>query len=69
MPEKKFKDIIYSIESGVCTITLNRPDQLNALRYPLLMEILDILEFIKDDESVRVIVFKGAGRCFCSGDD
>ncbi len=57
------------MESGVCTISLNRPDQLNALRYPLLMEILDILESIRDDESIRVLVFKGAGRCFCSGDD
>ena len=67
--EKNYKDIIYKVESGVSTITLNRPGQLNALRYPLLLEILDVLESIRNDESIRVIVFKGAGRGFCSGDD
>ncbi|MHA2282013.1 MAG: enoyl-CoA hydratase/isomerase family protein [Promethearchaeota archaeon] len=67
--EKEYKDIVFNIESGVCTITLNRPDQLNALRYPLLMEILDVLESVRNNELIRVIVFKGAGRGFCSGDD
>jgi 2-(1,2-epoxy-1,2-dihydrophenyl)acetyl-CoA isomerase len=67
--EKEYKYIIYSLESGICTITLNRADQLNALKYPLLMEIVDVLESIRNDAAIRVIVFKGAGRCFCSGDD
>ena len=69
IPEKEYKDIIYNLESGVCTITLNRADQLNALRYPLLMEILDALESARNNESIRVIVFQGAGKSFCSGDD
>ena len=67
--EKEYKYIIYSLESGVCTITLNRADQLNALRYPLLMEIMDALESARNNESIRVIVFRGAGKSFCSGDD
>lgn len=67
--EKDYKDIIFSVESGVCTITLNRPHKMNALRYPTIMEILDVFESIKKDKSIRVIVINGAGRSFCSGDD
>ena len=57
------------MELGVSTITLNRPNRLNAIQYPTIMEILDVFESIMQDKSIRVIVFKGAGRCFCSGDD
>ncbi|MFX1552420.1 MAG: enoyl-CoA hydratase/isomerase family protein [Promethearchaeota archaeon] len=53
----------------MCTITLNRPDKLNALQYPLLLEIIDILEAIKKDKTIRVIVIEGKGKCFSSGDD
>ncbi len=42
--EKNYNDIIYKFENGIGTITLNRPKQLNALQYPLIMEIVDVLE-------------------------
>jgi 2-(1,2-epoxy-1,2-dihydrophenyl)acetyl-CoA isomerase len=67
--EKDYKDIIVRIEFGVCTITLNRPNKLNAIQYPMIMEILEVFESIMKEKSIRVIVFNGAGRCFCSGDD
>jgi enoyl-CoA hydratase/carnithine racemase len=67
--EKNYKYIIYHEENGIGTITLNRPNKLNALQYPLLMEIVEVLEGIKENQSIRVIVLKGAGRSFCSGDD
>ena len=57
------------MENGVAIITLNRPKNLNAIRFPTIMEILDAFDSIIKDKSVRVIVFKGAGRAFCSGDD
>ncbi len=57
------------MELGVSTITLNRPHKMNALRYPTIMEIIDVFEFIKKDKNIRVIVINGAGRSFCSGDD
>ena len=44
MGQKKFEYVILKIEEGICTISLNRPKRLNALNYPLLMEIIDILE-------------------------
>ncbi|MHA2120237.1 MAG: enoyl-CoA hydratase/isomerase family protein [Promethearchaeota archaeon] len=67
--DKNYKDIIYHEENGIGTITLNRPNKLNALHYPLLMDIVDVLEGIKKNQSIRVVVLKGAGRSFCSGDD
>jgi 2-(1,2-epoxy-1,2-dihydrophenyl)acetyl-CoA isomerase len=67
--EKIFKYIFFKIEDGIGTITLNRPEKLNALQYPLLMEIVDVLESIKKDKTIRVIVIEGSGKSFCSGDD
>lgn len=64
-----YKDIKFKIEEGIGTITLNRPKKLNALHFPMVMEIVEVLEVLKSDESIRVIVFEGAGTSFCSGDD
>ncbi|MFX1523455.1 MAG: enoyl-CoA hydratase/isomerase family protein [Promethearchaeota archaeon] len=66
---RKYEDIIAKSEAGICTITLNRPERLNAIQYPTILEILDVFESIMKDNSARVIVFKGTGRAFCSGDD
>jgi 2-(1,2-epoxy-1,2-dihydrophenyl)acetyl-CoA isomerase len=54
---------------GVARVTLNRPDRLNAITWPMIESILEILERVSADESVRVLVFRGAGRVFSSGDD
>ncbi len=67
--EKNYNDIIYKFENGIGTITLNRPKQLNALQYPLIMEIVDVLEDFRKNKNIRVLVIEGSGRCFCSGDD
>ncbi|MHA1490276.1 MAG: enoyl-CoA hydratase/isomerase family protein [Promethearchaeota archaeon] len=50
-------------------ITLNRPKQLNALNYPLIMEIIDVLISLKKKKSIRVLVIEGSGGNFSSGDD
>lgn len=57
------------MEGGIAKITLNRPNRLNAIQFPTIMEILDVFDQIMKDKSIRVIVFNGAGRSFCSGDD
>jgi 2-(1,2-epoxy-1,2-dihydrophenyl)acetyl-CoA isomerase len=69
MLDKDFKHIILKLEDGICRITLNRPEKLNALQYPLIMEIVDILKNIKKDKSIRIITLEGTGASFCSGDD
>lgn len=61
--------ILYAVENGVASITLNRPDKRNALNDALIAEIKRGLVNASRDESVRVIVISGAGKDFCSGAD
>ncbi len=55
--------------SGVATITLNRPERLNALTFEVYRELTDTFAALRDEEEVRVVVITGAGRAFCSGGD
>lgn len=65
------KSFLYSLDesTGVATITLNRPDRLNALTFEVYDELRRAFYALHDEESVRVIVLTGAGRGFCSGGD
>ncbi|MCK5362288.1 MAG: enoyl-CoA hydratase [Gammaproteobacteria bacterium] len=56
-------------EAGVCTLTLNRPHQYNALSEGLIEALQQTLDAIAGDRSVRVVVITGAGRGFCAGHD
>ncbi len=69
MDSMKYKYIIYEKEDGIVTVTLNRPKSLNALTYPMCIELLHAIEEVAFDVEARVLVFTGAGRAFCSGDD
>ena len=55
--------------NGVRTLTLNRPERLNALNDELLADFAAALDAAASDDSVRVILLRGAGRAFCAGDD
>ncbi len=59
----------YEVDSGVCSITLNRPDSLNAMNRTLIVETAEAFRQANDDDGIRVIIFTGAGRAFCAGDD
>lgn len=61
--------LLQSVEGGVATLTLNRPDQFNALSEALIAAMQDALDAIAADETVRVVVIAGAGRAFCAGHD
>jgi enoyl-CoA hydratase/carnithine racemase len=56
-------------DNGVCTLTLNRPAQRNALSIGLMEAVIAELDRIKADAGVRVVVITGAGTCFCAGHD
>jgi enoyl-CoA hydratase/carnithine racemase len=64
-----FTDLLYEVEDSVATITLNRPDRLNAISGPMLESISAALKAADADTGVRVIVITGAGRGFCAGLD
>jgi enoyl-CoA hydratase/carnithine racemase len=64
-----YEQIKYEAANGILTITLNRPDKLNAFTGQMLTELLDALDKADRDDAVRAIVFTGAGRGFCAGAD
>lgn len=64
-----YEQINYEIQAGVATITLNRPDRMNALTRVLETETRDAMMRAGQDDAVRVIVLTGAGRAFCAGMD
>jgi len=66
----EFKYIIYEKSEGIATITMNRPEALNAFSAEVVSEILQAIEDVKVDESVRVVVLTGAGeKAFSAGAD
>jgi enoyl-CoA hydratase/carnithine racemase len=64
-----YTQILYSVDDHVATITLNRPDQLNAFTNTMMREIIDAFDRIDADDEVRAVIVTGAGRGFCAGAD
>jgi enoyl-CoA hydratase/carnithine racemase len=63
-------ELLYAVDEGVATVTLNRPDQRNALNGALLAALVDAIKGARDDEAVRAVVLTGAGdKVFCAGAD
>jgi enoyl-CoA hydratase/carnithine racemase len=64
-----FSEIRYDVEDGVCTVTLNRPDRLNAVTPTTISELGEAWERADADDRVRAVIVTGAGRAFCAGAD
>lgn len=64
-----YTDLLYEVSGHVATITLNRPDRLNAISAPMLSSISQVLRDADADSEVRAIILTGAGRGFCAGLD
>ena len=64
-----FKTIGYSVSDHVLTITLNRPDKLNAFTPDMRDELIEAFSRSDADDNVRVVIVTGAGRAFCAGAD
>jgi len=62
-------DFRYQVQDAVATITFDRPDVLNALTFDIYAQLRDLLEALRYDDTVKVLVLTGAGRGFCSGGD
>ena len=61
--------VLVSVEAGIQTITLNRPEKLNALNPQMHERLRAALERAADDEAIRTVVLTGSGRGFCTGQD
>lgn len=69
MTATTFEHVLVDRADGVGTITLNRPDKLNAFAGRMRQEVADAVRAMADDDAVRVLVITGAGRAFCAGAD
>src|ERR1700730_3724610 len=63
------KSFLYGQRDGIATITLNRPERLNAITFEVYHELTAFFATLRDEKNVRVVVITGAGRAFCSGGD
>jgi 2-(1,2-epoxy-1,2-dihydrophenyl)acetyl-CoA isomerase len=63
------EDLLEVVKDGVATLTMNRPDRLNALSRPMLDAMLEAFPRLAADPAVGCVVLTGAGRAFCSGGD
>lgn len=63
------QELLLNVDNGVLTITLNRPHKRNAMNSRLVTDIMTVVESVRDESSIRAIVFRGAEGNFCSGGD
>ena len=66
---QEVEGLAWQREGGIVTITLNRPDKLNALNFRMVEGLIAWIDECGLDDAVRAVVITGAGRAFCSGDD
>jgi len=64
-----FETLLYDAADGIATLTLNRPDRLNAVNASVIRELVAAFDRADADDSVRAVIVTGAGRAFCAGAD
>jgi enoyl-CoA hydratase/carnithine racemase len=64
-----FEQILYEVGDGLCTLTLNRPERLNAVTSRMIEELLEAFDRADADDAVRAVIVTGRGRAFCAGAD
>lgn len=61
--------ILYEVNDGIATVTINRPEKRNAMTFQMLSDFIETMERAGDDPDARVIILTGVGRSFCAGTD
>ena len=69
MAAPTFETLLYSVEDGIATITLNRPEKLNAFNTQMMQDMIAAFDATDADDNVRAVIVTGAGRAFCAGAD
>jgi len=64
-----FETLLYAVEDGVATVTLNRPEKLNAFNTQMMKDMIAAFDQTDGDDAVRCVIVTGAGRAFCAGAD
>src|SRR5215218_336249 len=64
-----FETLLYDVADGIATITLNRPDKLNAFNTQMMKDMIAAFDATDADDAVRAVIVTGAGRGFCAGAD
>lgn len=64
-----YQTLLTELDDGLFTVTLDRPDRLNALDATMLRELLDVFDEIDRNDAIRVVIVTGSGRGFCAGAD
>lgn len=62
-------DFLYDVSDGIATVTLNRPEVLNAITFNVYAQLRNLFEALRYDDAVKAVVITGAGKGFCSGGD
>lgn len=65
MAAPTFETLLYSVEDGVATVTLNRPEKLNAFNTQMMKDMIAAFDATDADDAVRCVIVTGAGRAFC----
>jgi enoyl-CoA hydratase/carnithine racemase len=69
MAAPTFETLLYSVEDGLATVTLNRPEKLNAFNTRMMLDLIAAFDVTDADDAVRAVIVTGAGRAFCAGAD
>jgi len=69
MTSLAFETLLYSVDDGIATIALNRPDKLNAFTSGMMHDLLAAFDASDRDDAVRAVIVTGSGRAFCAGAD
>jgi enoyl-CoA hydratase/carnithine racemase len=69
MAHREFETLLYEVADGIATITLNRPDRLNAFTPKMMLDMIAAFDATDADDAVKAVIVTGAGRGFCAGAD
>ena len=69
MATPSFETLLYSLEDGIATITLNRPEKLNAFTAQMMLDLISAFDATDADDAVKAVIVTGQGRAFCAGAD
>jgi enoyl-CoA hydratase/carnithine racemase len=69
MSKPAFETLLFDVEDAIATVTLNRPERLNAFTAQMMAELIEVFDLTDADDAVRAVIVTGAGRAFCAGAD